>query len=228
MKKLLSSIALVLLFCACSNPQEGYDKTLGGAVLGAGWGAGAGAVIGHQVSYAGEGVAVGAGFGAVGGALTGLGYDMNEDALITQEKELAALKLQSDVNMRRLSNLQSNLDGKAAIAMGTGVQQIFFDLDATSLRTGALANLEVFAEQVKASPYARTIHVVGHSDDSGSPEYNSRLAEARARAVSSYLAGRGIALGQIKVSSHGSQRPVAANTSDTGRQLNRRVDVYVE
>ena len=58
---LVGSISTLL---ACSNPQPGPDKTIAGALLGAGWGAGAGAVVGNQVSTPGKGTAVGAGFGA--------------------------------------------------------------------------------------------------------------------------------------------------------------------
>ena len=66
----------VLFISGCSNPQPGPDKTAAGAVLGAGWGAGAGAVIGNQVNYGGEGAAIGAGFGFVQGGLEGAGYDL--------------------------------------------------------------------------------------------------------------------------------------------------------
>ena len=227
LKAVIISIVLCLL-SACNNPQQGYDKSLGGAVLGAAWGAGAGAVIGHQLGYAGEGVAIGSGFGLVSGALVGLGYDLNEDALIEQEKILASLKLQNEINTRQLANLQTKLDSGTAYNFSAGVHQVFFDTDVTSLRSGAVANLEVVAEQIKRNPYLRKVHVVGHSDDSGSPEHNARLAEARARSVSAYLASRGIPMGQIEVSSHGSERPVTTNTTDMGRQLNRRVDVYIE
>ena len=213
---------------ACSNPEPGPDKTLAGAVLGAGWGAGAGAVIGHQVSYAGEGVAVGSGFGAVGGALTGAGFDLTESVRLDQEKQLASLRVQNLANTRSMENVQDRLDDAIGKSVGGGFYQVFFDEDATNLRSGAVANLEVIAETLKTNPRAYKIHVVGHSDDNGNPEYNQRLAESRARAVSAYLGSRGISMDQIFVSSHGSQRPIASNGSQVGRQLNRRVDVYIE
>lgn len=227
MTRYLAFFLLTLLF-ACSSPHPGPDKTLGGAVLGAGWGAGAGAVVGHQVGYGGEGAAVGAGFGALGGGLAGLGYDLEEDAMLDQEEALASIKLQNEATARQLINLQNSLDRTVEKKIGGGVHQVFFDLDTTSLRSGAIANLEILADQIKKHPHVNKIRVVGHSDDSGSPEYNARLAEARARSVSSYLAARGISMDRIEISSHGSERPVAANSTDVGRQLNRRVDIYVE
>ncbi len=226
---LKQTVILFFIFIAgCSNPQEGPDKTIGGAVLGAGWGAGAGAVIGNQVGASGEGVAVGAGFGAVGGALTGLGNDLTEDAIIDQEKALASLKLQNESNSRQLSNIQDSLDQNSHNGLAGGVHQIYFDIDVTSLKSGSIAELEVIAEQIMTTPHTGKVNIVGHSDDAGSPEYNSRLAEARARSVSAFLSSRGVPLSQIKVASFGSERPVANNSSEFGKQLNRRVDIYVE
>lgn len=212
---------------ACSNPQPGPDKTIAGAVLGAGWGAGAGAVIGNQVSYAGEGAAIGSGFGLVGGALSGAGYDLAEGGQLENERQLAALKIQNLSNQRELENIQGRLDDAVVSPEAGGVYQVFFDEDGTSLRGGSVANLEVIAESIKSSPRAYVINVVGHSDDTGEPQYNERLAESRARSVSAYLGSRGISMDQIKVSSHGSTRPIASNGSPVGRQLNRRVDVYI-
>jgi outer membrane protein OmpA-like peptidoglycan-associated protein len=212
---------------ACGHPQPGPDKTIGGAVLGAGWGAGAGAVVGHQVGRAGEGAAIGSGFGLVSGAATGLGYDVIEDTQVQQETELAALKVQNLSNTRQLQQLQNKLDRTISTDPSAGVHEVYFDSDATSLKAGAIANLEILAESVKTGPRGYWINVIGHSDDSGNPEYNSRLAEARARTVSSYLAQRGLSFDRIKVESHGSTRPVTSNSTAVGRQLNRRVDVYV-
>jgi outer membrane protein OmpA-like peptidoglycan-associated protein len=226
MKAHLLLLALISV-SACNNPQSGPDKSIGGSILGAGIGAGVGAVIGNQVSFAGEGAAIGAGFGAVTGLVSGIAFDLTEGAILDQERALASLKLQNDANASELKNLQARLDKAVVSNIATGVHQVFFDLDVTSLKAGAIANLEVIAEQIKTNPHAPNIHVVGHSDDSGNPEYNARLAEARARTVSAYLASRGIASDHIQVSSFGSERPIASNSSDVGRQLNRRVDVYI-
>jgi outer membrane protein OmpA-like peptidoglycan-associated protein len=227
----LRSISLAAMLAvgltACSNPSPGPDKTVAGAVLGAGWGAGAGAVVGHQVGRAGEGAAIGSGFGLVSGAISGLGYDIVEDTQVRQESELAALKVQNRANGKQIEGLQASLDRSIGSDMAGGVHQVFFDVDATSLKSGAIANLEVIAEAIKGSTHGYWINVGGHSDDSGNPEYNSRLAEARARSVSAYLAARGLSSDRIKVQSFGSTRPIASNSTPVGRQLNRRVDIYI-
>ena len=220
-------LGLIVLLSACSNPQPGPDKTAAGMVLGAGWGAGAGAVIGNQVSTSGEGAAVGAGFGAVSGALAGMSNDLVEGSQLTLDRQLASLKVQNLANRRELARLQDSFDQAIEIGSFGGMYQVFFDDDATSLRAGAVANLEVITETLKQNRSAYRIHVVGHADDSGNPEYNKRVAEARARSVSAYLGSRGISMDQISVKSFGSSRPIASNATDVGRQLNRRVDIFV-
>ncbi len=228
LKKLILFITFTL-FLACSHPQPGSDKTIAGAVLGAGWGAGAGAVVGNQLQYArtGEGAAIGAGFGLVSGAMTGYSYDQIENTQIRHEKELEALRVHNMANAQQLRNLHDQLDTGSAASIAGGVYQVFFDVDATNLRSGAIANLEVIAESLKGNSGNYTINVVGHSDNAGGKDYNERLAAARASSVSAYLAARGIVINSIKVESHGANRPIASNNTEAGRQLNRRVDVYI-
>ncbi len=212
---------------ACSRPQPGPDKTIAGAILGAGWGAGAGAIVGNQVDNSGAGVAVGAGVGFLSGALTGASHDSIDGIQVRHENELASLKIQNLANGRELAQIQNSLDEAIQTASLGGVYQVFFDSEETNLRAGSVANLEVIADSLRGSPYAYKISVAGHTDDSGNPTYNQRLAEARARNVSAYLMARGISADQIIVKSFGAERPIASNGTPVGRQLNRRVDVYV-
>jgi outer membrane protein OmpA-like peptidoglycan-associated protein len=211
----------------CSNPHPGPDKSAAGAILGAAWGAGAGAVIGNQVSIPDKGVAVGAGFGATAGLLHGMGYDLVEGVQLEQNRQLASLKIQAAANQRELEKLQGHLDHGRGRNAVDGVYQVFFDEDQTNLRSGAVSNLETIAEAIKGSSSIRTVYVAGHTDDTGNTKYNETLSHARASTVSAYLAARGIALDQIDVKSFGATKPIATNSTPAGRQLNRRVDVYI-
>lgn len=226
MKNLFVLCSLVTLM-ACARPTSGPDKTAGGAVLGSAWGAGAGAVVGNQLGHIGPGAAIGAGFGLVNGALAGYAYDSLEPSLIEQKARLASMQVQNDATAEQLVMLQAKLDRAVNEGAALGVYQVFFDHDATNMRSGATANLEVIADSLRTSPSAYRINVIGHSDDGGTPDYNEKLAEARARSVASYLAARGISSDQIVLKSFGSSRPIASNSTETGRQLNRRVDVYI-
>ncbi len=218
---------LAMAVCACTSPNTTPDKTIAGTVLGAGWGAGAGAVVGNQVNNVGPGAAIGAGFGAVSGMMAGYAADEAESTQAGLEKQLASLRIQTNNSDRRLREMQTSLDNANSSAAIGGIYQVFFDDDATSMRSGAIANLEAIADSLRTSPAAAKLQVAGHSDDAGTPDYNMRLSEARARNVASYLAARGISMDQISVAGFGSTRPLATNSTPEGRQLNRRVDVLI-
>ena len=65
--------------------------------------------------------------------------------------------------------------------------------------------------------------VIGHTDSSGSDAYNQKLSERRAQSVATYLEGKGIAEGRLKISGAGESEPIADNTTKEGRAQNRRV-----
>ena len=222
-----TSLLSTLVLGGCSNPQPGPDKTVGGTVLGAAWGAGTGAIVGNQIGHRGQGAGVGAGLGAAAGMMTGGAMDYTEGALVDQKRQMQGLAIQNRANRQHLANVQDALDHAAAQGV-TSRYQLFFDTDATSLRVGSVAALEGYAESLRRDPRVTVITVEGHADDSGTPDYNQRLAEARARTVASYLAGRGISMDQIQIQSYGSTRPVATNSTPMGRQMNRRVEIATQ
>jgi len=223
----LTLLCALLAFSSC-HPVPGPDKTFAGAVLGAGWGTGAGAVIGNQAGSAGEGAAIGAGFGAVSGLLTGVGLDISEGTELRQQRELDALKVQVASNYRSLMLLQDVLDDRdRRLNPTSAANQVFFDSNKASLRSGSAARLQRFAEAVKFNPYVGGVELHGHSDDNGNTERNRRLSEARARTVATFLAGQGISLDRIKLFSHGATRPLASNETESGKHLNRRVEIVL-
>lgn len=73
----------------------------------------------------------------------------------------------------------------------------------------------------------RRFEIVGHTDDSGPREANLALSAARAEAVKSYLAGKGIAAAAIVTSGAGPDRPIAPNSTADGRARNRRIEFRV-
>jgi len=224
--KVIFSCVIFCFYLSGCSPQAGPDKTVGGALIGGALGAGSGAVIGHQLSYTGEGAAIGAAFGLVSGMVTGAGFDLTESALLTQEKELASIRAQNMSNGQQLANLQGRLD-RAVPRIAGLVHKVFFDEDSSSLRAGSVANLQSVAEAIKKDPGAYRIQIDGHTDDAGDSKYREKISEARARAVSAYLGSRGVSMDHITVESHGSERPLASNTTADGRRLNRRAEIRV-
>jgi outer membrane protein OmpA-like peptidoglycan-associated protein len=226
MIKNLSLIALTIL-TGCAAPTSGPDKSAAGTVIGGGWGTGVGAVIGNQVATAGMGAGVGAGFGAVAGLITGASLDQLESGMLEQQRILDDLSTRTRINFEKLKSLQDQVDNKIASSTPTAVYQVYFSHDSTQLKSGAIANLQSIAESMKTSTAYTKIFVNGHTDDSGDKEHNKKLAEGRAREVVSYLASRGISMDQIKMNSYAAERPLATNSTPEGRQLNRRVDVFL-
>jgi outer membrane protein OmpA-like peptidoglycan-associated protein len=69
--------------------------------------------------------------------------------------------------------------------------------------------------------------VEGHTDNVGNDEVNQKLSEQRAESVRGYLVGQGLADNTVTSRGFGKTTPVADNSSATGRQKNRRVEIVV-
>lgn len=108
-----------------------------------------------------------------------------------------------------------------------------FEFDRATLTGDAekkLAELGPMLRDVGAHP----VTIEGHTDALGTPDYNRRLSEERARSVKAWLAARGYVPDTATIRGYGKDRPVAPNTKPdgtddpAGRQLNRRVDVVLD
>jgi outer membrane protein OmpA-like peptidoglycan-associated protein len=73
-----------------------------------------------------------------------------------------------------------------------------------------------------------TLTVVGHTDSVGANAYNQRLSEERALSVAHYLEGKRVNSMRLATAGKGETQPIASNSSESGRQANRRVEIYVE
>ena len=71
----------------------------------------------------------------------------------------------------------------------------------------------------------QSVTATGHTDNVGSEAYNQRLSEERARAVKSYLVGKGLSPEMIAAEGKGEAGPIADNGSATGRAKNRRTEI---
>lgn len=73
----------------------------------------------------------------------------------------------------------------------------------------------------------KKVEVIGHTDNAGSRASNLSLSQARAEAVKTYVASRGVAPDLVAVSGEGPDRPVADNRTAEGRARNRRIEFKV-
>jgi outer membrane protein OmpA-like peptidoglycan-associated protein len=71
------------------------------------------------------------------------------------------------------------------------------------------------------------IEISGHTDDVGNEQLNLKLSQTRAEAVKSYLVEKGIVAGRLTAKGYGKSKPIAPNTSDETRKLNRRTEFTV-
>jgi OmpA-OmpF porin, OOP family len=117
-------------------------------------------------------------------------------------------------------------DLKRSIALNgsAAIYGIHFDTASAKLRPDSLASLETVLQLIKTSPGTRWT-ISGHTDNQGGADYNLGLSEARAKSVVTWLIQHGIESNRLVAKGYGLTRPVADNGTDSGRALNRRVEV---
>ncbi|MGQ9847922.1 MAG: OmpA family protein, partial [Bacteroidales bacterium] len=106
------------------------------------------------------------------------------------------------------------------------LNNIFFEFAKAVLLPESFPELDRTAEFLKNNSTIE-IEIGGHTDDIGSDDYNQKLSERRARAVADYLISKGVDAKRITVVGYGESRPIAFNTDEEGRAMNRRVEFKV-
>jgi len=106
------------------------------------------------------------------------------------------------------------------------IEFVFFDLNSTQLTNEGKAKLNKIYSYWKSNPDISLI-VSGYTDDTGSEEYNLELSYDRAKEVFAYLIKAGIPKESIIVNSFGKENPLAPNSNEKQRKLNRRVQIVI-
>ena len=114
-----------------------------------------------------------------------------------------------------------------AIGSKIALRNIFFDHGKATLRTESNAELDRLVKLMQDVPKL-VIEISGHTDNTGSAAVNDVLSQQRAEAVVTYLKAKGIAATRITAKGYGSNMPVAPNTSEEGRQQNRRTEFEIK
>ncbi len=103
------------------------------------------------------------------------------------------------------------------------IQAVQFETGKAQLKTESSAILNRVADILRRYPDYRLV-ISGHTDDTGTEEKNLSLSEQRAQSCYDYLVEQEIATDRLRYIGYGEARPIADNTTPTGRQLNRRVE----
>ena len=200
--------AVGLAACEPAYLQDpNQNRTRDGAILGGMLGAflGAAADDDNRGRNAVLGAAAGA---AVGGAI---GYSLDQQAA-----DLRA----------SMANDNIVIDNRGDHLMVTMPDGILFDTDSAAIRAGLQADLRAMARNLQQYA-ASTVDVIGHTDNTGSADYNQDLSARRASAVAGVLLEQGVDPARVRSFGRGENEPVATNLTPEGRQQNRRVEIII-
>lgn len=194
-------VALAVSGCASLSNKEK------GAGIGAAAGAAIGGAIGHNNGSTARGAILGAVVGGAAGAI--IGHQMDQQA---KELEVA-------------------IPGAKVERVGEGIEVTFasgllFDFDSDVVLPAAAENLTQLAASLEKYPNTQLL-IVGHTDSVGSDSYNQALSARRASSAAIYLASRDVSRARMRQTGRGESEPVASNSSEEGRALNRRIEVAI-
>ena len=187
--------------------EEQTSKATRNAAIGAGIGAVIGLISGDDAVDRRQKALIGAGLGALAGGAVGYYQDR-------QQAELRAELEGTGVSVTRIGdNITLNMPGNVTFATDSAdLSPQFFNV------LGSVSKV--------LNKYEQTIiEVAGHTDSTGTDQYNQQLSQRRASSVAQYLRSQGIMDQRIMTLGLGEQYPVADNGNAAGRQQNRRVEL---
>jgi outer membrane protein OmpA-like peptidoglycan-associated protein len=204
--RIIAGIMIVTLLVGAVGCAS-LSNTKKGTAIGAGTGAAIGALIGKHTGNTAAGALIGAAVGGAAGAY--IGHYMDEQA----------------------EEIERDLEGATVERVGEGIKITFdsgilFAVNKADIQPVAGQNLTNLAAILQK--YADTdILVEGHTDSSGSDEYNLTLSQSRAQSVANYLTGQSVNATRFTIMGYGEAQPVADNETTMGKQANRRVEIAI-
>jgi len=219
MKRYVATLVIAgLIVSGCTSDGSASGKRgMTNLETGAAIGAVSGAVIG-AVAYK-KNRTMGAVVGAVGGGLAGGAIGAYMDS---QKKDLEKnLHKEIQAGAARVDKMPNN------VVRITMTNQTAFDTNSTSIKPAFFSTMDKVADVVIR--YGKTtLTIVGHTDNKGGVEYNQKLSEHRALSVAQYLESKDVNPVRLATLGKGESEPIASNDTETGRQANRRVEIYLE
>ena len=196
-------LAMTSLTWGCqTTTNAGRDAQIGAAAGGV-----LGGLIGSRSGSWAKGAIIGAVIGGATGAIIGNYMD------------------------KQAAEIDRNVDGAKVERVGESIRVIFdsgilFSTGSSTITATSRSNIEQLARILNR--YNDTnIVIEGHTDNIGSESTNQLLSERRAESVATLLKAYGVSGGRVSPVGYGETRPVSTNETETGRRLNRRVEVLI-
>lgn len=191
----------------------GASSTVKGTAIGVGGGAAVGAGVGKIAGNTALGAVIGAAVGGAAGALIGKKMDK-------QKKELEQV-LPEDTQVEVIQE-----EGQAPALKITFDSGILFATNSSTVSDASKSALRDFAANLDKNPDTN-VRIVGHTDNTGSVDYNQTLSEKRAKSVYDYLSEQGVSTKRMVYEGKGIHQPIADNSTAEGRSSNRRVEILI-
>ena len=109
----------------------------------------------------------------------------------------------------------------------TMTNQTAFDTNSSDIKPSFHSTMDKVAE-VFVRYGKTTLTIAGHTDNVGTAQYNQKLSERRALSVAQYLESRHVNPVRLSTVGKGESVPIESNSTEAGRQANRRVEIYVQ
>lgn len=198
-----ASLSLVIIALLLTNCKS-MNKTQKGTAIGAAAGGVAGALIGK---------------GSIWGTLAGAAVGGTAGYLIGHHMDKQAQEIKQAVPDAKVDRVGEGID----MTFNSG---LLFQINSSVLSEAAKVNLAKVANVFVKYPETNIL-VEGHTDNTGSPEYNMELSKKRAYAVSDYLASKGVTASRMDIKWYGETQPKYPNDNESNRALNRRVELAI-
>ncbi|MEM1175251.1 MAG: OmpA family protein [Pseudomonadota bacterium] len=209
----ITAILLVAMTVSACKTLDAYtreEKTSSatrGALIGAGIGAVVGLISGDDAVERRQRALIGAGVGALAGGSIGA-YQDRQEAALRAELEGTGVSV-----TRYGDNITLNMPGN-----------VTFATDSSDLSPAFFEVLNSVGK-VMSEFESTVVEVAGHTDSTGSDAYNQQLSQRRAQSVATYLSSQGVNSQRLITVGMGESRPMADNSTASGRAANRRVEI---
>jgi outer membrane protein OmpA-like peptidoglycan-associated protein len=132
---------------------------------------------------------------------------------------------------KQAAEIKQTVPGATVTREGEGIivkfdSGILFDVDKADIKPDAQTNLKNLAESLQRNAETNIL-IIGHTDNTGTGEYNIDLSVHRAASVKDYLKENGIKGYRLNIDGRGQTEPIADNNTASGRAQNRRVEIVI-